>query len=565
MRLTAWPLIIIAALLFACSTEKPKKMDLRVVAKAGDIEFTVYDLDCYMIKSNFKNPDDEYTKKINFLEPHMEKLIVANAGYKLGLQDSIEVDSSQSDRIIYEIVYKRYISDKLDLSDENIYKFWQKYGGEVHLGQIMVQDTILADSLYQVLQDTPERFEELAREKSEEPITREKGGDLGWRRVIDIPEALHETSFNLEMGKISKPISSPYGIHLIKKYDERNTGEEAFESEKDRYRQTYNAIERKRLEEKFLEFAGEKVNYKINWDNLQVIIDKAKQLREERFGLDQPLSFCISADYLTTEEKELSVASLNDFEYDAAQFLTEMKRVHQREGLNFDKKNLVKQALDSFLLPRVMKCYGKQMNVMNSPEFEYQYKQTIVGYVYQKYAREYLLDTIKIEQQEVEAAYERTKFNYRIPHQIKCSEIHVETEAEAKDILKQLKKGVPFDELVKKTIRPGFIETKGNLGPCSERKYAPIYNAARGMRIGQYAGPIAFDGKWSVVKITDIIPEYYKPLSEVENQVRTMLLGQRKYNVYHDWVDKQKEEIDYFIDYDLIKENLVTGKVSDEI
>ncbi len=98
-----------------------------------------------------------------------------------------------------------------------------------------------------------------------------------------------------------------------------------------------------------------------------------------------------------------------------------------------------------------------------------------------------------------------------------------------------------------------------------KKKYKPIYDAARGLKLGSYGGPVEFDGNWSVFRIDTREPKRVKPFSEVAGQIRTQQLGAKRYQVLHDWFDEQKKHVDHFLDSTLVKANLETGKLEDEI
>jgi len=72
-----------------------------------------------------------------------------------------------------------------------------------------------------------EDFATLAREYSEDPGSKERGGDLGWfRRGAMVPE-FEEAAFALEKGEITDDlVKSDFGYHLIKKTGAREEGEE---------------------------------------------------------------------------------------------------------------------------------------------------------------------------------------------------------------------------------------------------------------------------------------------------------------------------------------------------
>ncbi len=69
-----------------------------------------------------------------------------------------------------------------------------------------------------------EDFSELARRFSNEPGAEDSGGDLGWFRRGDMVEAFEEAAFTLPLERISEPVETPFGFHLIK-VERRRSGE----------------------------------------------------------------------------------------------------------------------------------------------------------------------------------------------------------------------------------------------------------------------------------------------------------------------------------------------------
>lgn len=94
-----------------------------------------------------------------------------------------------------------------------------------------------------------ESFEDLAREMSEDPGTRENGGDLGvFRRGMMVPE-FEKAAFGLEEGALSEPIETSFGLHLIRV-------EEKFEARVVKYEVVKEDLARELLEEEVaLEYA----------------------------------------------------------------------------------------------------------------------------------------------------------------------------------------------------------------------------------------------------------------------------------------------------------------------
>lgn len=70
------------------------------------------------------------------------------------------------------------------------------------------------------------KFDKLAESSSKDAGSKEKGGDLGWIPVGNIPNAFvkpfGDALMNLSKGKISEPVQSQFGWHIIKLDDVRD-------------------------------------------------------------------------------------------------------------------------------------------------------------------------------------------------------------------------------------------------------------------------------------------------------------------------------------------------------
>lgn len=70
-----------------------------------------------------------------------------------------------------------------------------------------------------------EDFDQVAQQVSEDPGTQERGGDLGFFRRGQMAPAFEEAAFGLLPGELSKPVRTPFGLHLIR-VEERKPAED---------------------------------------------------------------------------------------------------------------------------------------------------------------------------------------------------------------------------------------------------------------------------------------------------------------------------------------------------
>lgn len=120
--------------------------------------------------------------------------------------------------LLDKLVAKR---DNITVSDEEIQKEFEKISQERFVRCIMLKNEEEAISFYKKLTEGSFSFEELAEKYSQEPQSKEKGGELGWIRRGTLPPYFEEIIFNLKLGKVSDPIWTRYGFYFFTVEKER--------------------------------------------------------------------------------------------------------------------------------------------------------------------------------------------------------------------------------------------------------------------------------------------------------------------------------------------------------
>lgn len=87
--------------------------------------------------------------------------------------------------------------------------------------QRMADAQVAMDSIYQLaIQDTAD-FAALAQANSEDRGSAMRGGDLGWFGRGAMVQPFEDITFDLEIGAISKPFQTRFGIHISKLHEKR--------------------------------------------------------------------------------------------------------------------------------------------------------------------------------------------------------------------------------------------------------------------------------------------------------------------------------------------------------
>lgn len=85
---------------------------------------------------------------------------------------------------------------------------------QVRASHILVSDQAKATSLKKEIEGGAS-FEDMAREHSTCP-SKEQGGDLGWFGKGQMVKPFEDAAFSTPQGKISAPVKTQFGYHLIK-------------------------------------------------------------------------------------------------------------------------------------------------------------------------------------------------------------------------------------------------------------------------------------------------------------------------------------------------------------
>ena len=86
---------------------------------------------------------------------------------------------------------------------------------QVRASHILVENEATAQQLKSQIEQGAVTFEDMAREHSSCPSGK-KGGDLGWFGQGQMVKPFEAAAFSTPEGKISAPVKTQFGYHLIK-------------------------------------------------------------------------------------------------------------------------------------------------------------------------------------------------------------------------------------------------------------------------------------------------------------------------------------------------------------
>ena len=178
-------------------------------------------------------------------------------------------------RIKDQIVIQRLLNQSLivDVSNQEIEDYFNtnkdlfKQKLSVNASHILVNNSRDASDVLKELKKG-RSFEEVAKELSIDPGTKDNGGNLGvFPKGVMIKE-FEDAAFDLKVGEVSIPIKSPFGVHIIKVYDRIEEKDANLEDSKDE-------IEELVRREKLNQAVGDYINNIYKAANIKILLKEA--------------------------------------------------------------------------------------------------------------------------------------------------------------------------------------------------------------------------------------------------------------------------------------------------
>ncbi|PFV68379.1 peptidylprolyl isomerase [Bacillus sp. AFS059628] len=211
-----------------------------------------------VITKKYKVSDDDVDKELqkakNQYGDQFKNVLKNN-----GLKDEADFKNQIKFKLAMNEAIKKSITEK-DVKDH--------YKPEIKASHILVSDENEAKEIKKKL-DAGASFEELAKQESQDLLSKEKGGDLGYFNSGKMAPEFETAAYKLKVGQISNPVTSPNGYHIIKLTDKKDL--KPYDEVKDSIRKH---LEEERLADpifgkKLLQDELKKANIKINDSDLK--------------------------------------------------------------------------------------------------------------------------------------------------------------------------------------------------------------------------------------------------------------------------------------------------------
>ena len=232
MRITI--LILLTCLVVSCNDPKNGESDSNILVTIGSENITTDDLTSELNKLSFKQKSI-YTsspEKLNeFLQTHINEKVLYNEAVKRGIEnrEDIQEDIESYKKKLVTKTLGKEIFEEIELNQEEIKEYYDKNQEDykrIDISKIFIRfDVNEEDAKASALSkaelvskraNAGESFEELAIESSDDPISKKRGGKVGYINKGRFPEEIDKEIFILKKGGITNPFEVQGGYLIIK-------------------------------------------------------------------------------------------------------------------------------------------------------------------------------------------------------------------------------------------------------------------------------------------------------------------------------------------------------------
>lgn len=558
--------VLVLALFWGCAT---KKEEGKIVAKVGDREITVEDLENEWRAASrlIIQGMSELQRKRELVDKLIADQVVIMEAYKEGIDNQVEADTNfaeQKERLLSRVLYIKEIADKAKATESEMKKEYRMMQEEVHAWHILMETKEQADSIYQMLKEEAD-FAQLAKERSIDPSAKDNAGDLGFFRWGKMVPEFQEVAFKMKEGEISRPVETSFGWHIIKLIERRKVEQPPYEEAKGLIQSKLEQGKKERRVKEYFQQLRKKVGFKINEAALDLLMSKKEELPPDTLGLRRTGDF-LDLSKFTPEEKEMTLFAYKNGEVTVEEFARQFNEIPQRYRPRLSDREKIKEFAFQSLVKDLILEVAREENLEESEEFKKEWTGVKEQEMAKKMKSEVILKGVEISDDEIKSYYDRYKDRFSIQPQVKVREILVKNKEEAEDILKQLKKGADFATLaMEKTIRTYTKNSGGDLGSFTRSRYPELFDAATEMKKGSLGGPIKirdrqFGEGYAVIKLEEKTEGKLQPLEEVKDKVISMARREKDNTIYNNWVENAKARYKIEI-YDEVIESTVKEEV----
>ncbi|HID93580.1 MAG TPA: hypothetical protein EYP60_05740 [bacterium (Candidatus Stahlbacteria)] len=518
------------------------KEEERVVARVGNKVITVKEFKKKFHPRAGVNVDSLKEATLNkMIEDKLFVIDAIDEGMYKNIQSRLD---NVRDRLMLRELYNTVVVKRVKVPAWKIKDYWYRLDTEIKVRHILLNTKDEAERVYKEARQAKD-FATLARLRSKDRRTVNKGGDLGWIKWGKMATEFQKVAFSLKIGEISEPVKTTYGYHIIKVEDIRKVERPPFDKEKERIRRTLRGQEERRLASKYLEHLRALAKIRYNENVIKKLAQKTPQPKE---GLRSSLPSCNP-----DERKEVVATSAVKGKLTVGELLDKAREDPRRAGSFADPQNIKDFIANDLIYNVMLPLEARRYGLDKSPSVLENLKESEENYLLSEYRRIKVRGGVSITDDELKDYYNEHKKNYVQEERFEARVITVKTEKEAEDVRKRLIKGANFEKLAKELSTHPSKARGGNLGWFTKGSFPEFEEVVSRLRKGEISQPFAFKDGYAILKLEDKEPQKVREFDEVKARVRRDLSQEKQKERERELLSQLRKRIRIEINEEVLK------------
>ncbi|HET6512626.1 MAG TPA: peptidylprolyl isomerase [Candidatus Kapabacteria bacterium] len=398
-----------------------------------------------------------------------------------------------------------------------------------------------ADSLYKLLLAGAD-FAKLAKENTDDPDTKERGGDMDYINREDrrTPPEFDMTAYRMKDGELSPPIRTAAGYHIIRRNG--TVPLPSFEAERDKLKQLYKRYYFEDDKKEFVQGLQKKYNLKVDTSTFSYFLGR---IDTTRTSLDSTWDARITA-----QDRERVIFSIKDEKFTLGALVDSL---NADEGAPLARipllDNITKTTYQHAL--RI----GARDLLPKHPDFETMMQDYQNGIILFELENQRVWSKAVPDSAGVRKYYDQNKSKFLFPERVDVSEIFVLSDSLAKQLYKRIMAGENFDSLAKKyTERPGFKDKAGRWG-LLQKDENEISKRAFTFVAEEIKEPFRFQAGYSIVRMNKRVPATQKTFDEARQEVGSQYQEAKSQELRKAWVEGLRRKYNRQVNKDILLAN----------
>ena len=241
-----------------------------------------------------------------------------------------------------------------------------------------------------------------------------------------------------------------------------------------------------------------------------------------------------------SENKVLAKVNGKEIKQSDLDFL--LQSLGPQRAMQFHSEEGRKQLVDELIHQELFYVDAIESKIGEDEEFVAELENAKINLLKQ-YAIRKLLQSVKVETEEVAQYYEENMDRFKTEEAVQASHILVETKEQADDVAKEISEGLDFAEAAGKYSKCPSKGNGGDLGEFTKGKMVPEFEeVAFALPVGEISEPFSTQFGFHIVKVTNKTEGAQKSLEESKAEIARMLLMKKQQEAYIAKTDELKEK-----------------------